>query len=69
MFHFKNASKQALKAEYNRIAREIGDDQFFTKKDLNHLPEILMDSEQVLAFASGVMDGTQQVRHHWRTCR
>jgi hypothetical protein len=58
MFDFKNASKQDLKAEYNRIAREIGDDRFFTKKELNHLPEILMDGEQVLAFASGVMDGS-----------
>ncbi|MDH6148517.1 MULTISPECIES: hypothetical protein [Paraburkholderia] len=34
MFDFKNASKQDLKAEYNRIAREIGDDRFFTKKEL-----------------------------------
>ncbi|MCI0152220.1 PH domain-containing protein [Paraburkholderia sediminicola] len=57
MFDFKNASTQALKVEYNRIAREIGDDQFFTKNELNHLPEILMDGEQVLAFASGIMDG------------
>lgn len=48
MFDFKNTSKQELKAEYNRIAREIGDAQFFTKKELNHLPEILMDGEQVL---------------------
>ncbi|QBP10127.1 PH domain-containing protein [Cupriavidus metallidurans] len=57
MFDFKNASKEQLKIEYNRIAREIGDDQFFTKKELNHLPEILMDGEQVLAFTSGLMDG------------
>ncbi|AOK57258.1 PH domain-containing protein [Burkholderia stagnalis] len=57
MFDFKNSSKEALKVEYDRIAREIGDDQFFTKKELNHLPEILMDGEQVLAFSSGLMDG------------
>ncbi len=57
MFDFKNATKEALKIEYDRIAREIGDDQFFTKKELNHLPEILMDGEQVLAFSSGMMDG------------
>lgn len=57
MFDFKNANKEQLKIEYNRIAREIGDDQFFTKKELNHLPEILMDGEQVLAFTSGLMDG------------
>ncbi|WP_342705455.1 PH domain-containing protein [Burkholderia arboris] len=57
MFDFKNSSKEALKAEYKRISREVGDDQFFTKKELNHLPEILMDGEQVLAFSSGLMDG------------
>ncbi|OED08128.1 PH domain-containing protein [Burkholderia sp. A2] len=57
MFDFKNSTKEALKAEYKRIAQEIGDDQFFTKKELNHLPEILMDGEQVLAFSSGLMDG------------
>lgn len=57
MFDFKNSGKEALKAEYKRIASEIGDDQFFTKKELNHLPEILMDGEQVLAFSSGLMDG------------
>lgn len=56
-FDFKNASKEALKAEYNRIAKEIGDDQFFTKKELNHLPEVLADGEQILAFTSGLMDG------------
>jgi len=56
-FDFKNAPPADLKVEYNRIAKEIGDDQFFTKKELNHLPEILGDGEQVLAFTSGMMDG------------
>lgn len=56
-FDFKNASPEALKAEYQRIANEMGDDQFFTKKELNHLPEVLSDGEQVLAFSSGMMDG------------
>lgn len=56
-FDFKNASKEDLKKEYDRIASEIGDDQFFTKKELNYLPEILKDGEQVLAFTSGIMDG------------
>lgn len=56
MFDFKNANKEQLTAEYNRIAREIGDDRFFTTKELNHLPSILMDGEQVLAFSSGLMD-------------
>lgn len=56
-FDFKNASATERKAEYDRIAKELGDDQFFTKKELNHLPEILIDGEQVLAFTSGLMDG------------
>lgn len=56
-FDFKNASKADLRAEYNRIAAEMGDDQFFTKKELNHLPEVLADGEQVIAFTSGLMDG------------
>lgn len=55
-FDFKNAEPADLKAEYNRIAKEIGDDQFFTKKELNHLPQILADGEQVLAFSSGLMN-------------
>lgn len=57
MFDFKNASKESLKVEYNRIAKEFGDDQFFTKKELNYLPEVLQNNEQVLAFTSGLMDG------------
>lgn len=56
-FNFKTAPLAERKAEYNRIAKEIGDDQFFTKKELNYLPEILSDGEQVLAFTSGLMDG------------
>lgn len=56
MFDFKNASQEQLKGEYDRIARETRDDRFFTKKELRHLPEILMAREQVLAFASGLMD-------------
>ena len=35
----------------------MGDDQFFTKKELKHLPEILREGEQLLAFTSGIMDG------------
>ena len=54
-FDFKNASQADRKKEYDRIAREVGDDQFFTKKELNHLPEVLSDDEQVLAFTSGLM--------------
>ena len=57
-FDFKNSSSTELKLEYKRIAKEIGDDQFFTKKELNHLPAILSDGEQVLAFTSGLMNGS-----------
>lgn len=56
-FDFKNAAPADLKREYKRIANEIGDDQFFTKRELNHLPSVLSDGEQVLAFTSGLMDG------------
>ncbi|MGH8273023.1 MAG: hypothetical protein ACRES9_02020 [Gammaproteobacteria bacterium] len=56
-FDFKHASAAERKVEYKRIAKEIGDDQFFTKKELNYLPEILADGEQILAFSSGLMDG------------
>lgn len=56
-FDYKNATSIELRDEYNRISKEIGDDQFFTKKELKHLPKILSDGEQVLAFSSGVMDG------------
>ncbi len=57
MFDFKNASKVELKKEYKRIADAMGDDRFFTKKELNYIPEILMEKEQVLGFTSGLMDG------------
>ena len=56
-FNFKTASKIELQQEFNRIAAEIGDEQFFTKKELHYLPEVLAENEQVLAFTSGLMDG------------
>lgn len=57
-FDFKNASPDELKREYKRIASEVGDDQFFTRRELNHLPSMLFDHEQVVAFSSGVMDSS-----------
>ena len=57
MFDFKSASRAELKAEFKRIAEASGDDGFGTKKELRHLPEVLMDGEQVLRFSSGSMDG------------
>jgi len=56
-FDFKRAPATERSAEYKRMAKEIGDDQFFTKKELDHLPDILLDGECVLAFTSGMMDG------------
>lgn len=56
-FNFKTASEAERKKEYQRMAKEIGDDQLFTKKELNYLPQVLLDDEQVLGFASGLMDG------------
>lgn len=56
-FDFKNASTSERKAECKRIAAEVGDDLFFTKKELDHLPEILLDGERVISFTSGMMDG------------
>ena len=55
-FDFITASKHELQKEYNRIAKEIGDDQFFTKKELHHLPEVLQNGEQVLSFTSGIVN-------------
>ncbi|HET7315302.1 PH domain-containing protein [Salinisphaera sp.] len=55
-FDFKNADKAALLLEAKRMAKEIGDDQFFTKKELKYLPEVLFDGEEVVAFASGMLD-------------
>lgn len=59
-FDFKNANQKELKEEYKRIAKNIGDDGFFTRKELNHLPKILSDNEYIEAFTSGYMDG-----HTW----
>ncbi|WP_204230881.1 PH domain-containing protein [Aeromonas salmonicida] len=56
-FDFKNASAADRKAECKRIAAEVGDDLFFTKKELDHLPEIILDGERVISFTSGMMDG------------
>ncbi len=57
MFDFKRASKQELEQKFKEIARESGDDRFGTKKELKHLPQLLTDDEQVLGFASGILDG------------
>ena len=54
--NYKTAPESELREAYNYLAIEMGDDQFFTRKELNYLPEILMDEEPILAFASGIME-------------
>ncbi|AOV18850.1 hypothetical protein BJI67_16255 (plasmid) [Acidihalobacter aeolianus] len=39
------------------MAKQSGDDRFLTRRELKHLPELLLDDEQVISFASGIMDG------------
>jgi hypothetical protein len=57
-FDYRNATPGALGREFRRIARLSGDHRFFTRKELRHLPSILADGEDVLCFASGMMDGS-----------
>lgn len=57
MFDITTASPQERKAVYDAVAAELGDDRFFTTKELDVLPKILAPMEQVLSFSSGLMDG------------
>jgi hypothetical protein len=54
---YTTASPNELKKRFDRIAIEMGDNRFFTWKELAHLPRILSNWEQILAFTSGYMDG------------
>ena len=56
LFDFNNATPRELNKKYKQIAKESGDLRFFTRKELKHLPRILADGEQVLAFSSGMME-------------
>lgn len=55
-FDFKTATPEQLRARYNDIATEMRETQFLSKKELDHVPHILQDGEQVLAFATGLMN-------------
>lgn len=57
MLDFTTATGEQRKRAYDAIAKELGDDQFFTSKELDVLPKILATNEQVLSFSSGLMDG------------
>lgn len=54
MFDFTTADRASLSKVWRAIADEMGDDRFFTTKELDHLPSILAPEEQVLAFSSGL---------------
>ena len=54
-FDFKTATPEQLRARYNDIATEMRETQFL-QKELDHVPHILQDGEQVLAFATGLMN-------------
>lgn len=56
-FNFTTATRQELSVVWRAIAEEMGDDRFFTTKELDHLPRILDEQEQVLAFSSGLHKG------------
>jgi len=52
-----NPQMKAFREKVNKIAVEYGDDMFFTRKEIDHLPEVLREGEEVLAFSSGIMNG------------
>lgn len=56
-FDFTTASRSELSLIWKAIAQEMGDDRFFTTKELDHLPRVLDAGEQVLAFSSGLHKG------------
>lgn len=56
-FDFTTANRDELSAAWKAIADEIGDDRFFTTKELDYLPEVLAPYEQVMAFSSGLHEG------------
>lgn len=58
MIDFTTAHTDERKRAYDAIAAELGDDRFFTTKELDVLPKILSPMEQVLSFSSGLMDGS-----------
>lgn len=55
-FDLKNASSIERKNEYDRIAKELGGKQPHIEKELEYLPETLIDGEQVLTFISGYVN-------------
>lgn len=56
-FDYKIATPVALRDEFNRIALVTGDINLGTRRELAHLPSLLADGEEVLAFCSGITEG------------
>ena len=54
-FDFKTATPEQLRARYNDIATEMRETQFLSKRNWTTY-HILQDGEQVLAFATGLMN-------------
>lgn len=57
LMDFTSADRSQLEKVWKAIAEEMGDDRFFTTKELDYLPRILDTQEQVLAFSSGLHKG------------
>ena len=57
LLDFTTADRSQLEKVWRAIADEMGDDRFFTTKELDYLPRILDNQEQVLAFSSGLHKG------------
>lgn len=57
LFDFTSATREQLAPIWRAIAEEIGDDRFFTTRELDCLPGVLAPREQVLAFSSGLHEG------------
>lgn len=57
LLDFTTADRTQLDRVWRAIAEEMGDDRFFTTKELDYLPRILSSEEQVLAFSSGLHKG------------
>ena len=53
---FRTATRSQLECVWKAIARETGDDRFFTTKELDILPQLMAEKEQVLSFSSGLVD-------------
>jgi len=57
LLDFTTASREQLEKVWRAIEKEMGDDRFFTMKELDALPGVLDVKEQVLAFSSGLHEG------------